>query len=83
MKTSKFSDKTLLVDQIIIDYNKNILINLYNDGDRFFFRFICSQLCKLIDPVNNSKTNDWGYGGFASPEEAVDNAQSIYSIRRY
>ena len=69
MKTTKFSAYTVLIDQQILDYRTNLLVNIYQIGNKFGFRYLTSSKdvdSGKIDPISDSDDYSWGYGLFDS-----------------
>lgn len=81
MKTVKFSEDTVLVEQLVLDYKADIILNIYQVGKKFGFRFLASNKDSLIgriDPLNLSDNFSWGYGYFDSPDQAQAVAHEYY-----
>lgn len=81
MRTIKFSEDTVLVEQLVLDHKSNLLLNIYQVGQKFGFRYLTSNKDSFygrIDPLNNSENFSWGYGFFDSPVQAHEIAHDYY-----
>jgi hypothetical protein len=69
------------VEQLVLDYKADILLNIYQVGKKFGFRFLASNkesYTGRIDPLNHSENFSWGYGYFDSPDHAQSVAHEYY-----
>ncbi len=80
MKSTKFPEETILISQSILDFKNNLLLNIYQIGDKYGFRYLTSynSIVGKIDPISQSDNYSWGYGLFDSPEQAHSMAQDYY-----
>lgn len=86
MKTIRFSEDTILVEQLVLDHRANLLLNIYQMGKKFSFRYVQSDKDSFlgrIDPLNDSDNYSWGYGTFDSPDQAVASAHDYYLNHGY
>ena len=86
MKTIKFSHDTVLVEQLVLDHRSNLLLNIYQVGRKFGFRYITSHKHSdggKIDPLCDSDNFSWGYGVFDSPHQALEIAHDYYLNHGY
>lgn len=81
MKTTKFPQDTFLVDQYILDFKTNLLLNIYQIGSKYGFRYLTSNKeleNGKYDPICESDNYSWGYGLFDSPSQAQEIAHDYY-----
>lgn len=86
MRTIKFSDDTVLVEQLVLDHRSNLLLNIYQVGHKFGFRYLVSDKdapSGRIDPLCESDNFSWGYGVFDSPVQAQEIAHDYYLTHGY
>ena len=81
MKTTKFPQDTLLIDQCILDFKADLLLNIYQIGAKFGFRYLKSDKdtdSGRYDPICESDNYSWGYGLYDSPSQAQEIAHDYY-----